>query len=134
MIDPKIIKSVASQERHHIFVTLKLLPHDSRYLGYLVTCKAKELGLISEEKANLKGNTVDEWTTSLKFDGKNTPNAWACTAAVRLLVDFECYEYFKSAPYAFAYYFDPTGEMEENMKQLRLDPEVFNGISAKSRS
>lgn len=116
-----------SKERNLIFKALKTLPHDSRYLGFLVTKKAKELGLVGMDKPNLKGNTIDNWAVSSALDGKNTPNAWACTAAVRVLVDMGYMAQIKASPLVFAYYYDPDpSKIQESLRLLIGDNDGIN--------
>lgn len=106
-LDMKSIRSTASCNRRAIFRTLLGLPHDDKYLGYLVTRKAKDLGLVDEERKNLKGNTVVEWAESSETDGRNTPNAWACTAAIHVILDYSRkFTLSEEEITAFAYYFN----------------------------
>jgi hypothetical protein len=104
-----MIKSKASSSRSEIFKALLSLPHDDKFLGYLVTQKAKELGLVSSDRKNLKGNTINEWSNSMITDGRNAPNAWACTAAARILLDYgRKIDLGEDAIIALSYYLNPT--------------------------
>jgi hypothetical protein len=119
-LDFKSIRSLASRHRRSIFKSLLSLPHDHKYLGYLLTKKAKDLGLVSEDRKNLKGNTVVEWSESVETDGRNTPNAWACTAAIHVLL-----EYGRKVPLsedeliAFAFYLTPDNLDEDSFFQAK---------------
>jgi hypothetical protein len=105
------VRSRASAHRGAIFKHLLGLPHDPAYLGYLVTRKAKELGLVNEDRKNIKGNTLLEWSVSTETDGYNTPNAWASKAAVHLLLDYRPALSLSSAEIcAFAYYLSQPGD------------------------
>lgn len=107
--DLKSIRSIASQHRRSIFKALLCLPHDDKYLGYLLTKKAKALGLIDDDRNNLKGNTVVEWSESTETDGRNTPNAWACTAAIHVLLDYDKKVALdENEIIAFAFYLSPS--------------------------
>lgn len=102
-------RHVASIHRFLIFQALRSLPHDDAFLGHLVTKKAKELGLVSSDKKNLKGNTIQEWSESLAVDGRNTPNAWACTAAAHVLVEYgKRMSLSDEGILALSYYFSPS--------------------------
>lgn len=114
------IRSVASQHRSCIFRVLLGLPHDEKYLGYLLTQKAKEIELVDQNKKTLKGNTLLEWAKSAETDGRNTPNAWACTAAVHLLLDYKVKLTLSSEELdTFAYYLSHTAGEEDAFYQAK---------------
>lgn len=120
MIDLNAKRSTASQHRSCIFSILLKLPHDDKYLGYLVTQKARELGLVDENRKNLKGNTLVEWSKSHETDGRNTPNAWACTAAVHLILDYDNKEKLTEDELdTFAYYLSHNNENEDAFFQAK---------------
>jgi hypothetical protein len=56
------------------------------YIGHLITRTAIEAGYVAK-RANLKGNTILEWSRSSQLDGRGAPNQWACFAAVDLLIE-----------------------------------------------
>lgn len=112
MSNMNTVRSVASQHRSCIFRSLLSLPHDEKYLGYLLTQKAKEIKLVDENRKTIKGHTLSEWAKSSETDGRNTPNAWACTAAVHLILDYKIKLTLSSEELdTFAYYLShDTGE------------------------
>lgn len=118
--DLKSIRSIASRYRRSIFKALLGLPHDEKYLGYLLTKKAKELELIDEDRKNLKGNTLVEWSESTETDGRNTPNAWACTAAIHVLLDYgKKVALNENEVIAFAFYLSPSNMDQDAFFQAK---------------
>jgi len=85
---------------------------DPALVGHIVTKAAKALYLIPEDKAKLKGNTIREWLNSFEVDGRNTPNAWACQAAMTVLIQWgKALEFTNRESYLTAvYYLNPSND------------------------
>jgi len=114
------IRSVASHNRRCIFKILLELPHDEKYLAYLVTQKAKDLGLVNEDRKNLKGHTLKVWSNSRETDGRNAANAWACTASVRLILDYKISaDLSETELETFAYYLSCENHSEDALFQAK---------------
>jgi hypothetical protein len=107
-VDLQLARSTASRHRRVIFRTLLALPHDEKYLGYMLTKKAKELGLVGGDRPTLKGHTISEWAESRETDGRNAPNAWACTAAIHVILDYSRrFSLSEEEITTFAFYLNP---------------------------
>lgn len=121
---PDDIRRIASENRRYIFRMLLDIKDDTALIGHIITKIAKENDLISQDKAKIKGKTIQEWINSFEVDGRNTPNAWACRAGVLMLLSNKTTLKFENreAYLTVLYYMNPENDLEILKKsKMKLD-------------
>lgn len=111
---PEDYRKIARSNKRRLIQEVLKLPYNDIHIGYLITRMAKQLELISENKAALKGKTLRAWADEESYT-EQIPKEWACRAAANLMVKYKFKVNVRTDRglyWAIIYYLSPSEDLD----------------------
>lgn len=110
---PEDYRKIARSNKRKLIKALLTLPYNEKQLGYMVTRRAQELKILSEDKAVIRGKTLVAWAETDSFT-EQIPKEWGCVAAVNLMLESKKAWKFDDDDFywAMVYYLSPKDDLD----------------------